>query len=153
MEKIILKKSETKIPRGLASVVVRLETYTQVYQLALECGMTIESLVDLLLQEALKAVEVVDASQAEYEKGDSLKEIKAEDRRLFYDLYVHFNDANDWLMEKYKKLSEEKRRILKERGERLIHEAKCNGVKSIYYDSDCLSIFCALILKGYDFRI
>lgn len=73
MEKIILKKSETKIPRGLASVVVRLETYTQVYQLALECGMTIESLVDLLLQEALKAVEVVDASQAEYEKGDSLK--------------------------------------------------------------------------------
>lgn len=153
MEKIILKKSETKIPRGLASVVVRLETYTQVYQLALECGMTIESLVDLLLQEALKAVEVVDASQAEYGKGDSLKEIKAEDRRFFYELYVHFNDANEKLMEKYEKLSEEKRRILKERGERLIHEAKCNGVKSLYYEDDSLAIFCALILKGYDFRI
>ena len=56
-------------------------------------------------------------------------------------------------MEKYEKLSEEKRRILKERGERLIHEAKCNGVESIYYENDCLAIFCALILKGYDFRI
>ena len=115
--------------------------------------MTIESLVDLLLQEALKAVEVVDASQAEYGKGDSLKEIKAEDRRFFYELYVHFNDANEKLMEKYEKLSEEKRRILKERGERLIHEAKCNGVENIYYENDCLAIFCALILKGYDFRI
>ena len=60
MEKIILKKSETKVPRRRASVVVQPETYTQVYKLALECGMTIEGLVDLLLQEALKAVEVVD---------------------------------------------------------------------------------------------
>ena len=60
MEKIILKKSETKVPRRRASVVVQPETYTQVYKLALESGMTIEGLVDLLLQEALKAVEVVD---------------------------------------------------------------------------------------------
>ncbi len=60
MEKIILKKSETKVPQRRASVVVQPETYTQVYKLALECGMTIEGLVDLLLQEALKAVEVVD---------------------------------------------------------------------------------------------
>ena len=60
-----------------------------------------------------------------------MQEMKAEERRLFYELYLHFNYTNDWLIEKYKKLSEEKRRILKERGERLIHEAKCNGVESI----------------------
>lgn len=58
MEKIILKKSKTETPRRRASVVVKPETYTQVYKLALECGMTIENLVDFLLQKALKAVEV-----------------------------------------------------------------------------------------------
>ncbi len=82
-----------------------------------------------------------------------MQEMKAEERRLFYELYLHFNYTNDWLIEKYKKLSEEKRRILKERGERLIHEAKCNGVKSLYYEDDSLAIFCTLILKGYDFRM
>ena len=82
-----------------------------------------------------------------------MQEMKAEERRLFYELSVHFNYTNDWLIEKYKKLSEEKRRILKERGERLIHEAKCNGVKSLYYEDDSLAIFCALILKGYNFRM
>lgn len=79
--------------------------------------------------------------------------MNAEERRLFYELYVHFSYSNDWLMERYKELSEERRRILKERGERLIHEAKCNGVKSLYYEVDSLAIFCALILKGYDFRM
>lgn len=79
--------------------------------------------------------------------------MKAEERRLFYELYLHFNYTNDWLIEKYKKLSEEKRRILKEQGERLIHEAKCNGVKSLYYEDDSLAIFCALLLRGYDFKI
>ncbi len=79
--------------------------------------------------------------------------MKAEERSLFYELYLHFNFTNDWLMERYKELSEERRRILKERGERLIYEAKCNGVKSLYYENDSLAIFCALILKGYDFRM
>lgn len=82
-----------------------------------------------------------------------MQEMKAEERRLFYELYLHFNYTNDWLIEKYKKLSEEKRRILKERRERLIHEAKCNGVKSLYYEDDSLAIFCALLLRGYDFKI
>ncbi len=82
-----------------------------------------------------------------------MQEMKAEERRLFYELYLHFNYTNDWLIEKYKKLSEEKRRILKEQGERLIHEAKCNGVKSLYYEDDSLAIFCALLLRGYDFKI
>jgi hypothetical protein len=56
-------------------------------------------------------------------------------------------------MERYKELSKERRQILKERGKRLIYEAKCNGVKSLYYEDDSRAIFCVLILKGYDFRM
>ncbi len=81
------------------------------------------------------------------------KEIKAEERSLFYELYLHLNFTNGWLMEQYKKLSKERRHILTEQGERLVHEAKCNGVKSVYYENDSLAIFCVLLLRGYDFKM
>lgn len=58
MEKIILKKVKQEAPKKRSSVVVKPETYMKVYTLAHECGMTIENLVDLLLQEAIKAVEI-----------------------------------------------------------------------------------------------
>ena len=58
MEKIILKKVKTEPPKKRSSVVVKPETYMEIYKLAHECGMTIESLVDMLLTEALKAVEL-----------------------------------------------------------------------------------------------
>ena len=72
---------------------------------------------------------------------------------MFYELYLHFNFTNDWLMKQYKKLSEERRHILKEQGERLVLEAKCNGVKSVYYENDSMAIFCVLLLRGYDFKM
>lgn len=42
---------------------------------------------------------------------------------------------------------------MKEQGERLVLEAKCNGVKSVYYENDSLAIFCVLLLRGYDFKM
>lgn len=60
MEKIILKRKPQEAPKKRSSVVVKPETYMQVYQLAHECGMTVENLVDTLLQEALKSVEIED---------------------------------------------------------------------------------------------
>lgn len=61
MNKIILKKIEQKAPKKRSSVVIKPETYMQIYQLAHECGMTIENLVDTLLKEALKIVEIEEA--------------------------------------------------------------------------------------------
>lgn len=58
-----------------------------------------------------------------------MQEIKIEERSLFYELYLHFNITNAWLMNQYKKLDNNRRRILTAQGERLINEAKCNGEK------------------------
>ena len=82
-----------------------------------------------------------------------MKEIKAEERSLLYELFLHFDYASDWLMNEFKKLSEEKRRMLIEQGERLINEAKCNGVKRAYYGNESLALFCALVMRGYDFKM
>ena len=60
MDKIVLKKVKKEAPRKRSTVVVQPETYMKIYQLAHECGMTIEGLVDMLLNEALKNVEVED---------------------------------------------------------------------------------------------
>ena len=58
MDKIVLQRKKQEPPKKRSSVVIKPETYVQIYTLAHECGMTIESLVDTLLQEALKAVEI-----------------------------------------------------------------------------------------------
>ena len=60
MDKIIIQRKKTEAPKKRSSVVVKPETYMQIYTLAHECGITIESLVDTLLQEAMKAVEITD---------------------------------------------------------------------------------------------
>lgn len=82
-----------------------------------------------------------------------MQEIKIEERSLFYELYLHFNIKNAWLMNQYKKLDDNRRRILTAQGERLINEAKCNGVKRVYYGNESLAIFSVLIMRGYDFKM
>ena len=60
MDKIILKRVAPTTKRKRSSVVVSPDTYVRVYQLAQEVNMSVESLVDKLLTEALNSVEVVD---------------------------------------------------------------------------------------------
>lgn len=60
MEKITLKRKPHDRKPKRASVVVSPETYIRVYELANTVNMTVEKLVDLLLTEALNAVEIED---------------------------------------------------------------------------------------------
>ncbi len=60
MEKIILKRSERKTKTKRHSVIVKDDTYYNLIDLQMKTGMSIESLVDTLLTEAIKSVEVVD---------------------------------------------------------------------------------------------
>ena len=60
MEKIILKKVKEERKPKRASVVIKPDTYVKIYELAHEVNMTVESLVDLLLNEALNSVEVTE---------------------------------------------------------------------------------------------
>lgn len=58
MEKIILKRNPVTKRAKRSSVVVSPNTYVRIYELANEVNMTVESLVDKLLTEALNAVEI-----------------------------------------------------------------------------------------------
>ena len=58
MEKIVLKRQSSDKKPKRSSVVVKPETYIKVYALAQELNMTVETLVDTLLREALNAVEI-----------------------------------------------------------------------------------------------
>lgn len=58
MEKIIIKKQAQKGRMKRTSVVVKPETYVKVYELAHEVNQPVETIVDLLLTEALKHVEI-----------------------------------------------------------------------------------------------
>lgn len=60
MEKIVLKKVKEKRKPKRTSVVIKPETYVKIYELAHEVNITVESLVDLLLNEALNSVEVTE---------------------------------------------------------------------------------------------
>ena len=58
MEKIIIKKQEPTRKAKRTSVVVKPETYVKIYELAHEVNQPVETIVDLLLTEALKNVEI-----------------------------------------------------------------------------------------------
>ena len=60
MEKIVLKKVKEERKPKRTSVVIKQETYVKIYELAHEVNITVESLVDLLLNEALNSVEVTE---------------------------------------------------------------------------------------------
>ena len=60
MEKIVLKKVKEERKTKRTSVVIKPETYVKIYELAHEVNITVESLVDLLLNEALNSVEVTE---------------------------------------------------------------------------------------------
>ena len=60
MEKIVLKKVKEERKPKRTSVVIKPETYVKIYELAHEVNITVESLVDLLLNEALNSVEVIE---------------------------------------------------------------------------------------------
>ena len=58
MYKIVLKRVEQKPRKRITAVVVKPETYEKIDRICMETGMTIESLVDLLLTKALEDVEL-----------------------------------------------------------------------------------------------
>ena len=58
MEKIILKKSDKELPKKRTAVVVKPETYYRISTLSEETQIPRETLVDMLLTEALKYVEI-----------------------------------------------------------------------------------------------
>ena len=60
MEKIVLKKVKEERKPKRTSVVIKPKTYVKIYELAHEVNITVESLVDLLLNEALNSVEVTE---------------------------------------------------------------------------------------------
>ena len=60
MEKIVLKKVKEERKPKRTSVAIKPETYVKIYELAHEVNITVESLVDLLLNEALNSVEVTE---------------------------------------------------------------------------------------------
>ena len=60
MDKIVLKKVKEERKPKRTSVVVKPDTYVKVYELAHEVNMTVESLVDLLLNKALENVVIED---------------------------------------------------------------------------------------------
>lgn len=60
MDKIVLKKVKEERKPKRTSVVVKPDTYVKVYKLAHEVNMSVESLVDLLLNKALENVVIED---------------------------------------------------------------------------------------------
>lgn len=60
MEEIILKRSEKQRKPKRSAVAVKPATYIKVYETAQDAGITVESLVDLLLTKALEHTKVVD---------------------------------------------------------------------------------------------
>lgn len=58
MEKIIIKKQEPKGRCRRAAVTVKPETYRQISDLSFATNQPIETIVDMLLTEALKYVEI-----------------------------------------------------------------------------------------------
>ena len=60
MEKNSIKKVKEERKPKRTSVVIKPETYVKIYELAHEVNITVESLVDLLLNEALNSVEVTE---------------------------------------------------------------------------------------------
>lgn len=58
MEKIIIEKKEPKGKNRRAAVTVKPETYRKISDLSFDTNQTIESIVELLLTEALKYVEI-----------------------------------------------------------------------------------------------
>lgn len=58
MGRIKIKKQAPTKRR--ATVVVKPETYARIYNISLEANAPVETVVDILLQEALKDVEVVE---------------------------------------------------------------------------------------------
>ena len=60
MEKIVIKKTETKIKTRRATVVVKPETYKRIYDIALETNQPIETITNILLEAALENVEISD---------------------------------------------------------------------------------------------
>lgn len=63
MNKIILTKQEEKSKMRRATVVVKPETYKAVNDLSLETHRPVEEIVNILLTEALKNVEVVESEE------------------------------------------------------------------------------------------
>ena len=60
MEKIVIKKTETKAKARRATVVVKPEIYKRIYDIALETNQPIETITNILLEAALEDVEISD---------------------------------------------------------------------------------------------
>ncbi len=58
MEKIVIKKIEKKSKNRRATVVVKPETYKRISDLSFETNQPIETIVQILLDAALKSVEI-----------------------------------------------------------------------------------------------
>jgi hypothetical protein len=58
MEKIIIEKKNQKSRNRRATVVVKPETYKKISDLSFETNQPMETIVDILLTEALKYVEI-----------------------------------------------------------------------------------------------
>lgn len=58
MEKIVLKKVTKEMKTKRHAVTVQNETYIKLMDIQTQTGMTMESLVNLLLEEAIKNVEI-----------------------------------------------------------------------------------------------
>lgn len=60
MDKIIIKKQETKSKTRRATVVVKPETYKRIYDIAIETNQPVETITNILLEAALDNVEITD---------------------------------------------------------------------------------------------
>lgn len=58
MEKIFIEKKEPKSRNRRATVVIKPETYKKISDLSFEANQPVETIVELLLSEALKYVEI-----------------------------------------------------------------------------------------------
>ena len=58
MEKIVLKKAEKETKTKRHAVTVQHEVYLKLFEIQMQTGMTMESLVNTLLEEAIKLVEI-----------------------------------------------------------------------------------------------
>ena len=59
MEKIIIKRSERKRKERRATVVVKPEMYKQISDISFETNVPIETIVNMMLEEAIKNIEIV----------------------------------------------------------------------------------------------
>lgn len=60
MDKIIIKKQETKSKARRATVVVKPETYKRIYDISIETNQPVETITNILLEAALDNVEITD---------------------------------------------------------------------------------------------